>query len=107
MLAIIQTHLELKGERSPFALLASSMMDTIAHETARHASMLADQVKANFEDTWKWLEGMFGKEGYGEEDQADVAEKVQKYVIKARGEVDFVNALITRIEDKGHEARED
>lgn len=80
------------------------MTADIAYETKRQANWLRDQVKANFEDTWKWLEGMFGKEGCGEEDQVDVAEKVQKYVIKAGADLEVVKELIKRIELKGQEA---
>lgn len=106
MLAVIQTHLGLKGDRSPFTILHESMTAAIASETKRQTDWLRDQVKANFEDTWKWLEGMFGKEGCGEEDQVDAAQKVQKYVIKARAEVDFVKELISRIEGKDQEAED-
>lgn len=97
MMELLQKHLETKGDDSPFVVLTNCMIAAITREMNRHINVLQDQVKSNFLNTWMWLQGMFRKNCDGEEEQEDVAEKVQKYVIKGRAEVDSVLALITTI----------
>jgi hypothetical protein len=58
----LEAHLKLKGERSPFAILASSTKSRICTAAAKRMQDLITGVEAILEDIRTWLEAILRKE---------------------------------------------
>lgn len=97
-MSVLENHLQRKDEHSPFAVHWNSMIDAIGREIEANLDKLQVEVGKSIDDTWLWLEPMFKKESDDSKDEETVAENVQKYVIKARREMESANSLIARLE---------
>lgn len=98
----LENYLKLKGERSPFAMLANSIKSHILEDTADLLDTLVEGVEAILQDIRNWLEAMFHEE-IQDPKEVEIRQRLKEYVEKAIPKLDYIKGTVKMIEQRYEE----
>lgn len=99
IMTTFESYLKLKGERSPFAILANSIKSHITEDTADLLQDLINGMESILQDIRNWLQAMLHEE-VQDPKEFEIRRRLKRYVEKAIPKLDHIKGTVKMIEQR-------